>query len=279
MTRTIIEVTGARFRYNSTTAIGPFDVKFRTGAITFIVGPNGAGKTTLLRMIAGLAVPTEGTVRVFGMNPTLQKRRELAKRLAFLPQQCELAFPFTVAEIVLLGRYAHGRRGLAGFMTAKTDRQSANLAMERCDVAELANRPWNQLSGGEQRRTLLAQAFCQEADILLLDEPTASLDPAHAIAVFETIRAYNQHSRTQNPPTHDAHENDSAPKKTVLVVSHDLNLAARFADQIVLIGDGLVKAHGNATDVLTSAATQNAFGVHLHLGTLPNSDQQFVVPA
>ncbi len=273
MTRTIIEVTGARFHYNSATAIGPFDVKFRTGAITFIVGPNGAGKTTLLRMIAGLAVPTDGTIRIFGINPALQKRRELARRLAFLPQRCEMAFPFTVAEIVLLGRYAHGRRGLAGFMTAKADRQCAALAMERCDVAELASRPWNQLSGGEQRRTLLAQAFSQEADVLLLDEPTASLDPAHAIAVFETVRAYNQ-----TPRSLDSHGSESAHPKTVLVVSHDLNLAARFADQIVLISDGVVKANGNPTDVLTGDAAKRAFGVHLHLGTLPNSDRPFVVP-
>ena len=262
MTGPLIEVAEATFQYGSATSLGPFTVEFRAGEVTFIVGPNGAGKTTLLRMLAGLAQPMNGTVRAFGLDPASAARLSIARRIAFLPQKCDFTFPFTVSEIVLLGRYAHGRRGLAGFFTAAADRQRAAEAMAACDITELAERPWNQLSGGEQRRTLLAQAFCQDAEVLLLDEPTASLDPAHAIEVFETV---------------NRHLAESADRAAI-VVSHDLNLAARFGDRVVLVNDGLVISDGVPREVIASDEAAAAFGISLHIGSLPNSDIAFVVP-
>ena len=227
------------------------------GDLVVVVGPNGAGKTTLVRALAGLLDVSAGTVRCFGRDPAAPDRRALAKELAYLPQQYELAFPFVVEEVVLLGRYAR-QRGL-GIATAD-DLAAARAAMAACDVAALAARRFDELSGGEARRTIIAQALCQGAQCLLLDEPTAGLDPAHARAVFATLRA----------------QCDAGT--TAVVVTHDLDLALRHAQTMWLVADGRLAARGAPDAVLASAATQAAFGVTIHVGTLPGGDR-FAVPA
>jgi iron complex transport system ATP-binding protein len=226
------------------------------GELVCVVGANGAGKTTLLRLVAGFVAPSSGTVRIDGLDPARVARRQLSRRLAFLPQEYHLAFPFTVGEVVLMGRYPH-RGALA--LESDEDARLAMAAMVRCDVGWLASRRFDALSGGERRRALLAQAFCQAAELLLLDEPTASLDPAHAVAVFQILA-----------------EEKKTRGATAIVVTHDLNLAARFADRIVVLHGGKVVANGAPDEVLASAATQEAYGVRLHVGKL--GDIRFVVP-
>ncbi len=256
----VIELRDVAYRYGEAAAVlQAITLDIAQGSLVFIVGPNGAGKSTLLRLIAGLATASSGSVTCFGSDPSAQKRSAVARRLAFLPQSYDLTFPFTVEEIVLLGRYAHGRRGLAGFYTRDDDSERAVQAMARCDLAELANRRWDQLSGGEQRRVILAQAFCQDTELLLLDEPTASLDPAHGIDVMDAVR-------------------DRPSDTTALVVSHDLNLACRFGDRLLLLSRGKLVADGSPSDVLRSPSARDAFGVGLHVDTLPGTSRLFVVP-
>ena len=226
------------------------------GELVVIVGPNGAGKTTLLRAIAGL-VPARGQLRVLGHDPGRVARRVLARELAYLPQHYELAFPFAVAEVVLLGRYAR-QTGLG--MASEADLAAAREAMVACDVLQLADRRFDELSGGEARRVILAQALCQGAKCLLLDEPTAGLDPAHARSVFEMLRAQCEQS------------------KTAIVVTHDLDLALRFGASLWLVAHGRLAARGAPADVLAAVATREAFGVEVHVGTLP-SGARFAVPA
>ena len=235
------------------------DLEVGAGELVCVVGANGAGKTTLLRLIAGLLEPTGGRVRCFGRDPAAAGRVELARKLSYLPQQYQLAFPFAVREVVLFGRYAHGRRGFAGYRTRAADRAAAESAIARCDLTALAERPWDELSGGEQRRALLAQAFCQDVELLLLDEPTSNLDPAHALAVFETLR------------------DRVAERGAAVVVTHDLNLAARFATRLLLIDRRSIAADGAPADVLSGDAARAAFKVPLHLGRLPDG-APFVVP-
>jgi iron complex transport system ATP-binding protein len=227
-----------------------------TGELVVLVGPNGAGKTTLLRGLAGLISARSGMVRVFGRDPARAPRREIARDLAFLPQQVELAFPFAVEEVVLLGRYAH-QRGLG--LASPTDVEEAHRAMRACDVEALRDRRFDQLSGGEARRVLLAQAMCQGARVLVLDEPTAGLDPAHARAVFETVRARCD---------------DGA---AAIVATHDLDLALRHGRTMWLVTGGELAARGTPAEVLASAATRQAFQLDLHVGTLP-SGAPFAVP-
>jgi iron complex transport system ATP-binding protein len=226
--------------------------------IVGIVGQSGSGKSTLLRVCAGLLAPAAGTVRVAGVDPRRTRRAELARRVAYLPQEHALGFPFTVAEVVLMGRYPH-RRALS--LESADDLAAAEDAMRRCDVHELAGRRFHELSGGERRRALLAQAFCQAAELVLLDEPTVSLDPAHAIAVFAALEAARR-------------ERDAS----IVVVTHDLNLAARFCDRVLLVDAGTIAADAAPRELFTSPAAARAFGVDLHVGALP-SGQPFVVPA
>ena len=226
------------------------------GELVVIVGPNGAGKTTLIRAIAGLVPTSGGTVRCFGLDPMAADRRAIAADLAYLPQQYALAFPFRVEDVVLLGRYAR-QKGLG--LASADDLAAARAAMAACDVAELAERRFDELSGGEARRVILAQAMCQGARCLLLDEPTAGLDPAHARSVFARLR-----------------EHCDAGAAAV-VVTHDLDLALRYGGVMWLVAGGALAAQGSPRDVLASAATRAAFQLEIHLGTLPNG-QPFAVP-
>ncbi len=247
------------FGYGDHAVLREITLRVAAGELICIVGANGAGKTTLLRLIAGLLAPTAGRVRCFDLDPATTPRRALARRLSFLPQNYRVAFPFSVEEVVLMGRYAHGARGVLGLET-DDDLDAAQRAMERCDVLDLAERPFDTISGGEQRRALLAQSFCQRTELVLLDEPTASLDPAHAIAVFEALAT-------------ETRDRDA----TAIAVTHDLNMAARFATRVLVLDEGTVAAFGAPADTLASEATAAAFGVAMHVGALPGG-APFVVP-
>ncbi len=227
------------------------------GELVVIVGPNGAGKTTLLRAIAGLVPVRSGTVRVLGRDPAQGDRRVIARDLAYLPQQYELAFPFAVEEVVLLGRYAR-QRGLG--LATPADLTAAREAMTACDVIDLAGRRFDELSGGEARRVIIAQALCQGAKCLLLDEPTAGLDPAHARSIFAMLR------------------DQCAAGASAILVTHDLDLALRYGGAMWLVSGGHLAARGAPAEVLEGAATRAAFGVDIHVGTLP-AGTRFAVPA
>jgi iron complex transport system ATP-binding protein len=226
------------------------------GDLVVVVGPNGAGKTTLLRALAGLAPARTGAVRIMGHDAARTPRRVIARELAYLPQQYDLAFPFAVEEVVLLGRYAQ-QRGLG--LASAADLEAARAAMAACDVADLAARRFDELSGGEARRVIVAQALCQGARCLLLDEPTAGLDPKHARALFQVVR--------------DQCDAGAA----AVIVTHDLDLALRYGGAMWLIAAGRLTARGAPADVLGAAATREAFGLPIHVGALP-SGAKFAVP-
>ncbi|HUH01271.1 MAG TPA: ABC transporter ATP-binding protein [Kofleriaceae bacterium] len=256
----MIRLDGVGFSYGERPVLAQVSCEIGAGELVAIIGPNGAGKTTLLELVAGLRAPSRGTVQCAGVDPHAAPRFELARRLSFLPQHYDVVFPFTVAEIVLMGRYPHRRRGLLA-LERDDDLLAAEAAMQRCDVLPLADRRFDAISGGERRLALLAQAFCQRSEIILLDEPTAALDPAHAIAVFQALRA-------------EAAERAA----TAVVVTHDLNLAARFADRVLVIAGGGLAATGAPAEVLASPAAEQAFGVPMLVGELPDGAGPFVVP-
>jgi iron complex transport system ATP-binding protein len=236
------------------------DLAVSSGELVAIVGPNGAGKSTLLRIIAGLLAPDRGQARVFGEPPSSAKRRQLARRLAFLPQSYGFSFPFTALEVVLMGRYAHERRGLLG-LDSQDALAQARQALEQVGAADLEGRRMSELSGGEVRRVQIAQALCQQAALLLLDEPTAALDPGHALELLHTLRSAV----------------DSG-ERTVVLATHDLNLAGRFAHRVVLLHEGKLVADGPAGEVLHSSGLSDVFRVPMHCGTLPGTRTPFVVP-
>jgi iron complex transport system ATP-binding protein len=252
-----ITLAGATVELGGRAVLRDVSADVASGDLVVIVGPNGAGKSTLLRAAAGLVAPAAGSVRCMGHDPAKVERRVIARELAYLPQRYELAFPYAVEEIVLLGRYAR-QRGLG--LATDADLAAAREAMVACDIVHLAARPFDELSGGEARRVILAQAICQGAKCLLLDEPTAGLDPLHARSVFEMVRR----------------RCDAG--SAAIVVTHDLDLALRHARTLWLVDAGRLAARGAPSDVLASAATRAAFGLDIHVGTLP-SGMPFAVPA
>ena len=257
----MVELCGVAFSYGrADRVLGCVDLSVAEAEILCIVGPNGSGKTTLLKVIGGLLVPDSGRVRCFDLDPAMAPRRRLATRLSFLPQHYQLAFPFSVLEVVLMGRYAHHPRALLG-LESEEDLDLARQAMTRCDVLDLANRRFDAISGGEQRRVLLAQAFCQRSDLILLDEPTSSLDPAHAISLFDALVTETEERGA-----------------SAIAVTHDLNLAARYARRVAVLSAGRIAAVGEPAVVLASEATAEAFRVAMHVGRLPDSEVPFVVP-
>jgi iron complex transport system ATP-binding protein len=262
---TAIECAGLSCGYASPRVVlGDVDLTIGRRELVCLLGVNGAGKTTLLRTIAGLLPPHGGSVRVLGQDPARAPRRALARALCYLPQSYDLSVPFTVSDVVIMGRYPYHRSGFS--LETDEDHAIARAAMERCDVLALAERRFDALSGGEQRRALLAQALCQQTEVLLLDEPTASLDPAHAIAIFTALH-------------------ELRAQATVVVVTHDLNLAARFADRVGILAPGgpddpraRLVAIGPPAEIFAAATTAAAFGISLHAGTVPGSGHRYVVP-
>lgn len=203
-----------------------------------VAGPNGSGKTTLVRAITGLVPLESGEVLVEGRPVRRWPRSELARILGVVPQREEIAFPLLVEETVLLGRYA--RLGpLAA--PSRADRLAVQSALERCDVAGLARRPVDSLSGGEWQRVRLARALAQEPRALVLDEPTASLDVRHEMELLELVRRLVDDGMAG------------------LVITHQLNLAARFADRMLLLDRGRVAAEGTPTEVLTRETLGRVF--------------------
>lgn len=220
----------------------------RAGEVVGLVGPNGAGKTTLLRACNGSLTPDSGTVRVGGDDAADLSARATARRVATVPQEPSLGFDFPVREAVAMGRTAHVPR--LGRRDAE-DRAAVERAMERTAVTGLADRSVTAVSGGERARVSLARALAQDASVLLLDEPTANLDVGHQVRTLSLVR-------------------DLADDGRALVAAvHDLDLAARFCDRLVLLADGRARATGDPEAVLTPTAIGDAFGVQARVSRDP----------
>jgi iron complex transport system ATP-binding protein len=219
-----------------------FDARY--GTITAVLGPNGAGKTTLLKCMMGL-VPYAGVIEIAGAELGALSHRQRAERLAYVPQRSALDAPLRVETVVGHGRYAHA----SGLVSAAEERRAIERALAATDTAGLAERSYLDLSDGEQRRVLVARALATGARVLLLDEPTATLDISHALALFALLRRL----------THDG--------MCVIIVLHDLNDALAFADRAVLLDRGLVVTQGPAAEVITEQPIRAVYG--LELSTAP----------
>lgn len=236
----ILEGRGITVRYPgaATDALTGVDASLRSGEFIAISGPNGGGKTTLLRAILGGVPLSAGSAWIAGRPVTELPRAELARVVAALPQREEPAFALRVEEFADLGRYAH----LGPFAPMRAeDRAIVRQSLERCDVWELRDRTIDTLSGGEWQRVRVARALAQTPRALVLDEPTAALDLRHAMELLELVRDLVREGLA------------------ALVVTHELNLAARFADRVMLLANGSVAAVGTPTEVLTESTLARVF--------------------
>jgi iron complex transport system ATP-binding protein len=235
-----LRAQGIKVGLTGRTVLDDVSIALPSGHLVALVGPNGAGKTTLLRALAGL-LPCTGAIDVGGDALSSLTLRDRARRFAYLPQGHVMHWPLPARDIVALGRYPHGATDPA-WLTTK-DTEAVLRAMRATDVLEFSERRVTELSGGERSRVALARVFAVEAPVILADEPTASLDPRHQIDIMKSLRAAADQGAL------------------VIVVTHDLSLAARFADRVLVLSQGRLVAQGTAAEALSEQVMADVFRI------------------
>ena len=246
------------YRGGSPRVVDDVSLTIARGELVGILGPNGSGKTTLLKMLGGMLTPAAGTIEFDGRPLNAWKRRDLARRIALVPQDTHAPFDFTVLDIVLMGRFPHlGAFALEG----PEDVAIAKEALASTGTSAFEDRPFATLSGGEKQRVVIASALAQSPDLLLLDEPTASLDLGHQLDVQLLLAGLNRDRRV-----------------TMVLSTHDLNLATALCRHLILLRDGRIIAQGVTEDVLTPETIRALYGVDADVQHHPVSGRVTVMP-
>lgn len=253
-----LEIEAVSFSYFNGLVLNNVNLTIRAGEMVGLLGPNGSGKTTLIKMASGVLRPTSlGKVQLDGQSLSTLRRKAIARYLAVVPQQFNIPFAFTVEEVVTLGRIPFlkplGEEN-------ENDRRIVDAAMKLVDVSHLKNRRFNELSGGEKQKVVLAMAMAQQPRILLLDEPTAHLDISHQVQTLELVKHLNM---TQG--------------LTVLAALHDLNLAASYFDRLVLLKKGEIVIDGTPIQVLTEKLIKEVFDTPVLVNAHPVTGRPHVI--
>jgi iron complex transport system ATP-binding protein len=256
----MLEARDLTVSYDHRIAVSGVSVSLHEGEITALIGPNGAGKSTFLRTLNGQLSRSSGSVLLDREPIERFSRRNISRRIAVVAQEAELRFPVTVLEFVLGGRFAWATHSGWGWETDR-DLHVAESVLRETELSELSTRLMNELSGGERQRALMARALATEAPILLLDEPTANLDLSHQATLLSLVRARCDEHRA-----------------AALVVTHDINLAAQFADNILLMKQGRTVYAGKPEAVLTPEILQNVFEIKVLVDTHPVTGGPRVTP-
>ena len=243
----LYELDQVRVRLGNVDVLSGVSLDLRLGELTAVVGPNGAGKSTLLSILSGFRARYDGRCLLDGREIREWNRRALARRVAFIPQNVGMAFPFTAEQVVAMGRAPHGR----GLFETLQDRAAVERAMTATDALAFIGRDFRALSGGERQRVLLAGALAQEPSVLLLDEPTTYLDLQHQVQAYALLAEMARRGLG------------------VIAVTHDLNLAAAYADRIVVLSRGRIAADAAPADVLRPDLLREVFGVETAIHHTP----------
>jgi len=244
VTEPLVDIREVSFGYGGRRVLDGVSTTIRPGEVLGLVGPNGAGKSTLVRALLGFNRPDSGSIFIEGRNIAAIPGRQRAKLMAYVPQSSTMGFPITVFESILLGRTPH-----MGARVTERDTAIVEDLLARLKLESFADRLMSELSGGERQRVMLARALAQEARILVLDEPTSALDIGNQLF---TLRVVGEIARERGV--------------AALIAIHDLSLAARFAERLILLHGGKVRAHGGWEDTLTSEAIHEVYGVKAHVG-------------
>jgi len=254
----ILQLRDVHFAYDGAPVLRGVNLSVAEGGFLAVVGPNGSGKTTIVRIASGLLRPRRGECLVAGRATHAYRPRELARLVAVVPQESHIAFPFTALQVVLMGRAPY--LGPLGFESAR-DLEVARAALRETDAEPLSDRLLSELSGGEKQRVIIARALAQEARLLLLDEATSHLDIRHQLDIFRIVRRLNRERGV-----------------TVVMVEHDLNLAAMLAERMVLLAEGRVFADGTPREVLTEENIRRAFGARVRRELDPRTGRPLLLP-
>ncbi|MFZ0132699.1 MAG: ABC transporter ATP-binding protein [Desulfobacterales bacterium] len=256
--KTAVAIDTLSHTFGSHAVLKGLSFSITAGDFFIIIGPNGSGKTTLMKLMAGVLKTKAGRIRIFDRDIRSFSYKSLARRIAYVPQRLEVGFPFTVEEAVLMGRAPH--QNVLG-IPQDQDIETAYQAMAITEVSHLAGRKLDQLSGGEQQRVFIARALCQEPEIILLDEPTASLDLSHQVRVMDLMEKLKTEKQV-----------------TVVMVSHDVNLAAMYGDRLLLLKDGDIACLGLPFEVLTFQNLEATYGCKLLVDESPLGNVPRVTP-
>jgi iron complex transport system ATP-binding protein len=256
----MLEASEISVSYGARAALAGVSLRAEPGQITAVIGPNGAGKSTLLRALNGALPLAAGEILLDGASLSSYSRRIVSRRVAVVAQEADLRFPVTVIEFVLGGRFAWASAGAWGWETDR-DLEIARTVLEETELLALENRPMNELSGGERQRAVLARALATEAAVLLLDEPTANLDLSHQATMMRLVRG--------RADQHDA---------SAIVVTHDINLAAQFANRVLLLKGGRTFAEGPPRSVLTPQLLHEVFGMEVLVDAHPTTGAPRITP-
>jgi iron complex transport system ATP-binding protein len=253
----MLELADIDFSYGRRPVLTGLNFSVSTDEFVAVIGPNGAGKSTLLKIIDGLLQP-RGRVLLENRIISGFNRKQLARLIAYLPQESEFSFAYTVDEVVRMGRYPHVR-GIGYYSPA--DERVIERVVSLMEIQEFRERNFNELSGGERQRVLIASALAQEPKILLLDEPTAALDLHHQIAIYQILKALQK-----------------SDNLTIILVTHDINLAAQYCDRMVLLSRGKILSDGKPADVLRFEVLQSTFGVRVYIDINPITNSIYILP-
>ncbi|MFC1886588.1 ABC transporter ATP-binding protein [Thermodesulfobacteriota bacterium] len=246
---TAIETVDLYYAYGRTPVLKNLTFSVQTGDFFIIIGPNGSGKTTLLKLLSRINRPKTGVLYIFGRLIHRYPGKALARTIAYVSQAPASDFPFTVIEVVMMGRSPH--QGMLA-MERPSDLEIARESLLFTGIEHLADRKMDQLSGGERQLVFIARAICQQPKIILLDEPTASLDPAHQVRIMDMMERLK-----------------SEKGVTVVMVSHEVNLAAMYGNRLLLLREGSIVSLGKPKDVLTFKTLEDAYGCTLLVDESP----------
>lgn len=252
-----LEIRQVDFSYFDGLVINNISLSIKAGEMVGLLGPNGSGKTTLVKLASGVLKPRRGDIRLDGANLSQLRRKAIARSVAVVPQQFHIPFAFTVSEVVMLGRIPFIRA-----FTGETvvDNDAVGNALEVVGIGELEQRRFDELSGGERQKVILAMALAQQPRLLLLDEPTVHLDITHQVEILELVRNFNVEQGI-----------------TVIAAMHDLNLASLYFDRLILLKEGRVLADGTPTEVLTEEMIREVYSASVRVEPHPVTGTPHIV--
>ncbi|MCB0282574.1 MAG: heme ABC transporter ATP-binding protein [Calditrichaeota bacterium] len=254
----MLKTENLHFSYTDNPFIENVSIAINDGEYVGIIGPNGSGKSTLIKIFAGLIAPQAGQVHVQANNISNHSRKQIAKLMAYVPQTVEISFDFIVRDVVAMGRFPHSQNLLV------KDNESLSVVdqvIKKVHLEKLQYRNFSELSGGEKQRVVIASAIAQQTDLILLDEPTSALDLRHQQEIYMLLKKLTQ--------------NES---KTVVVVTHDINLAAQYCDRLILLNNGKVIKDGTPDEVLKFPVIQDVYGVKVYIDINPFTKSLYILP-